>query len=117
MKTLYTFLIVAFATMLTGCQDDTRDQTKGYIKYELEADGCVVKYVDNPRGYNFFIAKCPGASSTITHQRSSGKTTTTEVTVVTDDADVLRQKLKEIEARKAALSKLSDEDKKVLGIK
>ena len=115
MKTLYTFLIVA--VMLTGCGVDNRDPNTGFVKYEVEADGCAVKYVDNPRGYNFFIAKCPGASTTITHQRASGKSTTTEVTVVTDEVDSLKQKLKEAEARKAALSKLSDEDKKVLGIK
>lgn len=117
MKTLYTFLVVALVVMLSGCGEDTRDRNTGYVKYEVTADDCLVKYVDNPRGYNFFIAKCPGNSTTITHQRASGKTTTTEVTVIADEVDSLKQKLKDAEARKAALSKLSDEDRKVLGIK
>jgi hypothetical protein len=110
-------VVLAMSALLSGCRDDGRDPNTAFVKYEVQAEDCTVKYVDNPRGYNFFIAKCPGASTTITHQRASGKSTTTEVTVVTDEVESLKQKLKEAEARKAALSKLSEEDKKILGVK
>lgn len=107
-------LLIGVVALLAGC--NPRDTPAvPFVKYEVEADGCLVKYVDNPRGYNFFIAKCPSSSEVITHQRASGKTTTTEVTVVTSDN--LRKQLAEVEAKEKALSKLTDEEKKLLGVK
>ena len=56
--------------LLTGCDGDGR----AYIKYSTEVEDCIVKYVYNPNGANFFIAKCPSKSTTITHSEQSGKT-------------------------------------------
>ena len=98
-------VVVAFGSAigLAGCSDQQPRNREPVVQYEVEAEGCVVKYIDNPKGYNFFIAKCPSSSEVITHQRASGKTTTTEVTVVTSDN--LRKQLAEVEASKTAIEK------------
>lgn len=106
------YLVLFAILFLAGCRDDN---SSAFVKYEVEAEGCLVKYVDNPRGYNFFIAKCPAESQVITHQRASGKSTTTEVTVMTKEN--LRRQLEIVEAKEKALSKLSSEEKELLGVK
>lgn len=81
----------------------------------VEVDGCEVKYIDNPHYPNFYIARCDN-TVTNTWQRRSGKATITEATINVDVEADLRKQLAEIEARNKALKKLSDEDKKLLGI-
>jgi hypothetical protein len=115
MKTL--LLIPIALLVLSGCRQDGTGSNTGFVKYEVEADGCIVKYVDNPRGYNFFIAKCPAESQTITNQRPSGKSSTTDVTVVTREVEVLKERLKLAQARESALGKLSAEERAALGVK
>lgn len=105
-------LVFGAVAGLTGC---VKDNGAAVSQYEVEAEGCIVKYIDNPKGYNFFIAKCPAASETTTYQRPSGKTSYPTATVVTSED--LRAKLKEVEAKERALAKLSDEEKKLLGVK
>jgi hypothetical protein len=107
------YLILIGFLLLAGCRDNSNDSA--FVKYQVEAEGCLVKYIDNPRGYNFFIAKCPAESQTITNQRQSGKSTTTDVTVVTSVE--LRKQLEKVEAKEKAMAKLSDEEKKLLGVK
>ena len=115
MKTL--LLIPIILLTLAGCREDGVGSSTGFVKYEVEADGCVIKYVDNPKGYNFFIAKCPGASETITNQRPTGKSSTTDVTVTTNEVASLKERLRVAEAREAALGKLTEDERKALGIK
>ena len=62
--------IVGLISLLTACNDGD----KAYVKYSTEIDDCIVKYVHNPHGSNFYIAKCPSRSDTITHSEQSGKT-------------------------------------------
>ena len=111
----YILLLCAVVFLLSGCKEDNRDHNVGVADYELKAEGCTVKHIDNPKGYNFFIAKCPAESETISWQQQSGKTSYTTATVVTSED--LRAKLKEVEAKEKALAKLSDEEKKLLGVK
>lgn len=106
--------LVATSALLTGCNEN-RDRTVGVADYELKAEDCVVKYIDNPRGHNFFIAKCPAASETITYQRPQGKGSVPTATVMTSES--LRKQLAEIEAKEKALAKLSVQEKVLLGIK
>jgi hypothetical protein len=80
-----------------------------------QIDGCEVKYVDNPYGPNFYIARC-GDTVTNTWQRQSGKSQTTEATINVNSEQELRKRLAEIEARNKALAKLSDAEKKALGL-
>ena len=108
-------LMVGAVAGLSGCKEENRDRNVGTADYELQAEGCTVKHIDNPKGYNFFIAKCPAESETISWQQQSGKTSYTTATVVTSED--LRAKLKEVEAKEKALAKLSDEEKKLLGVK
>ena len=111
-------LAIVGMLMLAGCNENgNRDPNIGYVKYEVAVDGCQVKYVDNPKGSNFFIAKCPGDSSTVTHIQQNGKSQTTIPVVTTQEVDDLKKKLADAEAKQAALNKLSPEDKKALGIK
>lgn len=107
----YILLLAAIVFLLSGCNDNRDPVTQ----YQVEAEGCIVKYIDNPKGYNFFIAKCPAESETITYPRPSGKSSQPTATVVTSED--LRAKLKEVEAKEKALAKLSDEEKKLLGVK
>jgi hypothetical protein len=105
--------LVSASALLTGCNEN-RDRTVGNVEYEIKADGCVVKAIDNPKGPNFFIAKCPAASETTTYQYQQGKTTRPLATVVTSDD--LRNQLAEVEAKEKALSKLTETEKKLLGV-
>jgi len=111
----YVLLLCAVVFLLSGCRDENRDRNVGIADYEIQAEGCTVKYIDNPKGYNFFIAKCPGTSETTTYTRPSGKSHVPTATVVTSES--LRQQLAEVEAKEKALSKLTDEEKKLLGVK
>lgn len=110
-------LLFAGVLLLAGCRVEDRDPNIGYVKYEVTVDGCQVKFVDNPRGSNFFIAKCPGESVTTTHIQQNGKSQTTIPVVTTQEVDDLKKRLADAEAKQTALSKLSPEDKKALGIK
>jgi hypothetical protein len=85
------------------------------VKKVHQIDGCEVKYVDNPYGPNFYIARCDG-TVTNTWQRQNGKSQTTEATINVNSEAELRKRLAEIEARNKALAKLSDAEKKVLGL-
>lgn len=67
--------------LLTGCDNGGR----AYVKYSTEVDDCIVKYVYNPNGANFFIAKCPARTDTISHSEQSGKTRK-EVTSITEQS-------------------------------
>ena len=116
-KDMKLVLLFAGVLLLAGCKEDGRDTSIGYVKYDIAVDGCQVKYVDNPKGANFFIAKCPGESVTTTHIQQNGKTQTTIPVVSTQEVDDLKKRLAEAEAKQAALNKLTPEDKKLLGIK
>jgi len=105
--------LVSASALLTGCNEN-RDRTVGNVEYEIKADGCTVKAIDNPKGPNFFIAKCPAASETTTYQHQQGKVTHPLATVATTDN--LRKQLEIAEAKERALSKLTDDEKKLLGV-
>ena len=107
-------LMIGTAVGLAGCNEN-RDRTVGIADYEIKAEDCVVKYIDNPKGHNFFIAKCPAASETISWQQQQGKSSYTTATVVTSER--LRTQLAEVEAKEKALAKLSIQEKVLLGIK
>jgi hypothetical protein len=110
----YILLAISVMLLLSGCNEN-RDRTTGVADYEIKAEDCVVKYIDNPKGYNFFIAKCPAESETTTYQRPQGKGSVPTATVVTSES--LRTQLAEVEAKERALAKLTDEEKKLLGVK
>jgi hypothetical protein len=101
--------------MLAAC-NETGHTREPNIRNTFEVDGCQVKYIDPPNLPNFYIARC-GNTVTNTWQQSNGKSTTTYATVNVDTTDELRKRLAESEALDKALSKLSSEDKKALGIK
>ena len=110
----YILLFAAVLFLLSGC-NESRDRTTGFAEYEVQAEGCTVKYIDNPKGYNFFIAKCPAASETTTYLRPQGKSSVPTATVMT--SETLRTQLAEVEAKEKALAKLTIQEKVLLGIK
>lgn len=113
----YILLLCAVVFLLSGCNEN-RDRTVGFPEYEINAEGCTVKYIDNPKGYNFFIAKCPAQSETTTYQRPSGKAHYPTATIATtEQVKNLRDQLEIAEAKEKALNKLSEVERRLLGIK
>lgn len=110
---IFVFTVCA-AMLLGGCSERSGEV---YVKNTLEVDGCTVKTVNNPRGYDFYIAQC-GATTTTTGFVQSGRITVPQ-TVITapNDVDYCKKVNETEKARLSALSKLSPEDKKALGIK
>lgn len=111
------YLVIVLALMLTACGDPDPNAPKPVlaIKRVHQIDGCEVKWIDNPYGANFYIARC-GETVTNTWQRQNGKSQVTEATINVNSEAELRKRLAEIEARNKALAKLSAEEKKVLGL-
>lgn len=102
---------------LTACGSDPNEpKPKPEVRREFEIDGCNIKYVVHPSLPNFYIARC-GNTVTNTYQRQSGKSNITEATINVDSEELLRKRLAEIEAKNKALAKLSDAEKKALGLK
>jgi hypothetical protein len=112
------YFLLVLALMLSACSesDPNAPQRQPVIKKTFDVDGCEVKYVEHPYLPNFYIARC-GNTVTETWQRRAGKATYTEATVNVNSEEELRNRLTELETRKKALNKLSDEEKKVLGVK
>lgn len=107
------YILLIGVSLLAGCSNDPNSpRNQVYSNYEIEAEGCIVKYINNPKGMDFFIAKCPAESETITTKRAKRAP---EATVITSTD--LRKQLSEVEAKEKALAKLSDEEKKLLGVK
>jgi len=117
--------LLAASALLTGCGARTDEQAKEMltnpdINFVGVYEGCEVKYVD--RGYqikSFYIAKC-GNTNTVTqnYNEQSGKTTVfRRSTVITQEIEKLQAEKAVAETKEKALSKLSNEDKKLLGIK
>lgn len=111
MKNLILALCAVF--VLAACQDQP---DAIYVKDNFEVDGCTVKYVNHPRLPNFYIARC-GTTTTYSHEYSVGKSRAMTANVVAESSDELRKRLASVEAREKAMSKLSDEEKAVLGVK
>ena len=111
------YLAVLLVLMLTACGESDPNAPKPMlaVKKVHNIDGCEVKYIDNPYGPNFYIARC-GDTITNTWQRQSGKSQITEATINVNSEAELRKRLAEIEARNKALAKLSAEEKKALGL-
>ena len=104
-------LFVISVLLFSGC--DKIGST--HIRKTIEIDGCTVKYVYNVDGPDFYIARC-GDTTTTTWQEQSGKQTITRATINVNDAESLRNRLSEIEARDKALAKLTAEERKILGV-
>jgi len=111
------YFVILLALMLTACGDPDPNAPKPMlaIKRVHHIDGCEVKWIDNPYGANFYIARC-GETVTNTWQRQNGKSQVTEATINVNSEAELRKRLAEIEARNKALAKLSAEEKKALGL-
>jgi uncharacterized lipoprotein YehR (DUF1307 family) len=108
-------MIVSLSLLACGDPDPNAPKPVPTVKKTLTVDGCEVKYVDNPYGPNFYIARC-GDTVTNTWQRQSGKSSITEATVNVNSEAELRKRLAEIEAKNKALAKLSADEKKALGL-
>jgi DNA transposition AAA+ family ATPase len=111
------YFVIVLTLMLTACGEPDPNAPKPMlsVKRVHNIDGCEVKWIDNPYGANFYIARC-GDTVTNTWQRQSGKTQITEATINVNSEQDLRKRLAEIEARNKALAKLSAEEKKALGL-
>jgi len=86
-------------------------------------DGCKVSYVDRGHDYNsFYLAKCEGNSATTTqnwtYRYGKGQTMAKRRTAIELSAEIdsLTKEREETKKLESALSKLSEEDKKTLGL-
>ena len=118
-------LIVLAATIaLTACGSRTTEEARALLsKPDIITlgtfDGCEVKYVDRGfREQSFYLAKCGNTSTTSRFWlEQQGKTQVTRTsTVITQDIDKLQAEKIKAEQFEQAMSKLSPQDKKALGI-
>lgn len=107
--------IISAVLLLTACNEQSPSRLPE-VRKTFEVEGCQVKYIDPPGTPNFYIARC-GNTTTTTWQQQNGKSTTTYGAINVESSDDLRKRLAEVEAREKALSKLTDEEKKALGVK
>lgn len=121
----YILFLAAIVFALTGCGGRTSEQAQAMItnpdiNFVGVYDGCEVKFID--RGYHdksFYIAKC-GDTTTLTrnYTEKQGKSTVDRrSTVITQEIEKLQKEKATAETKEKALSKLSDEEKKLLGVK
>lgn len=120
--TLTCAAVLAASVLLTGCNEK---ENVLYASPEVISvgtfDGCAVTFVE--RGWeklSFYMAKCPGNSATTTRNYSTknGKSTAfNRSTVIVQEIETLMAEKIEIEAREAALAKLSPTERTALGIK
>lgn len=123
MKTMSKVILAMCAVaLLAGCNErEDALRVAPETSSVGEFDGCQVTFVN--RGYDmlsFYIAKCPGNSTTTTRNYSvqSGKTRVQKrSTVIAQEIEALQVEKAESEAREAALSKLSPAERTALGIK
>lgn len=116
-------LTCASALALIGCVDD--EQAKLYANPAVNEIGvfqdCAVSFVN--RGHvlrSFYIAKCPGTSTTITAgiQVQSGKSSTLRTSFsITQEIEKLTKERDAATAKEQALQKLTDTEKTLLGFK
>jgi hypothetical protein len=104
------------AFLFTGCD---RNEPPHIIN-SVEVDGCIISEIYNPRGRNFFIAKCSGDSVTVTTPNNSGKVNAQVPTVTVspsiEDIEKLKKQLAVAEAKERAMSKLTSEECKLLNL-
>jgi hypothetical protein len=115
-------LAVCVGVLLTGCNEkEDALRANPEVANIGTFDGCEVSFVN--RGYNelnFYMAKCPGNSTTTTRnfRVQSGKSTVFKrSTAIVQEIDALMSEKIELEAREAALAKLSPAERTALGIK
>ena len=120
MKYTLAFILVA-TVLLSGCNEEEKALlAKPSISEIGEFDGCNVKFVN--RGYeklSFYIAKCDTTStSTTNYTTSSGKSTTfRRKTIITKEIEKLQAEKADLDAKAAAMEKLTPTERKALGIK
>jgi hypothetical protein len=121
MKTLSITGLLICASLLTGC-NEKEDSLRAAPETSAIGtfDGCEVSFVN--RGYNelsFYMAKCPGNSTTTTqnYRVKSGKSTVFKrSTVIAQEIEALQVEKNESESKEKALEKLSPAERKTLGL-
>lgn len=120
MKTLFVIL----ATLaLTACGRTTEEAKALLANPDVinvgTYDGCEVKYID--RGYresSFYLARCGNTATTTRNwKEQQGKTQVfRQSTVITQEIDKLQSEKIQAEQFEQAMSKLTPQEKKALGI-
>lgn len=115
-------ILVGVSISLFGCQQD--EQAAALLNNPSIVDigmfdDCSVKYVD--RGYesrSFYIAKCATTNTTTKeyYQKQGKSTVFRRSVVITKEMEALEAEKQVTLAKEAALSKLTPEEKKSLGL-
>lgn len=108
------FAVAIAAIMLLGGCSEAGVYSTSYddiIKKEKALSGCSVYSVSNGNGSNIIIVRCPNSTTSTTYK--SGKTTQTTVVA---ELENLNAQIEELSLKRNALEKLTEEEKKALGI-
>jgi hypothetical protein len=106
------------ALLLVGCgEQEAALLAKPEVIYIGQFDGCDVKYIN--RGYqinSFYLASCVGATTTtMQYTEKSGKSTNYRtITTINKEINSLEAEKRAMEAREAALNKLTPEERNAL---
>ena len=127
MKKLLIVSLISCSALITGCNSAAdlkaieEKQSSPPITKLGTFEGCEVVFVDRHyASQSFFMAKCPGNSTTVTNNytEQSGKTSYNRTrTSIVQEIDVLKKELAVTEVKEQALKKLSPEEIKALNLK
>jgi uncharacterized lipoprotein NlpE involved in copper resistance len=113
--------VLMLVLMLTGCNEQQEALRAAPETSKVGTfDGCEVSFVN--RGYqdnSFYMAKCPGNSTTTTRNYAvkSGKASVFKrSTVIAQEIEALQVEKTETESKEKALEKLSPAERKLLGL-
>lgn len=127
MKKLLLMSIVSCSVLMTGCKSaadlkaiDEKISSPPITKLG-NFDGCEVVFVDRHyASQSFFMAKCPGNSTTLTNNYTEqvGKTSQNRTrTSIVQEIEGLKKELAVNEVKEQAMKKLSLEEIKALNLK
>lgn len=108
MKKILFMLIIAVS--LSGCEVNSGDVTDNYV-FPSGLKDCSIFRVDSPTKQPLMVVRCPMSTTGVSYMSGKvrGDTSTTET--IEDFAKIQQEK------KQAALAKLTEEDKKLLGVK
>ena len=111
----YILIVIALALSVAGCTNEATLETK-----QATVSGCEIFRVDlqgQDKSRPLYLAKCKDTATVTYNTGGKSNYTGVTVTVVEKEQADLEEKKAELDKKKNALAKLSDEEKKLLGLK
>ena len=119
MKKILLSIMIVMCFGLSACDEELAAKRANPDIITIgEIDGCTVKYIN--RGYqyeSFYIAKCNSTVAITSGYETGGKSSRHVTQAVIVDESSINIQLAELQQKKAALDKLTPDEKVLLGIK